>query len=72
MTSVVLNAEQAKVVREATETIELRDSKGDLLGYVSPSLDADVIAEAKRRVDSDGPWFSTQQVLDHLRSLERT
>ena len=51
--------------------VEVRDQRGNLLGYVSvPPSDAE-IAEAKRRLESDGPWHTTEQVTEHLKSLEQ-
>jgi hypothetical protein len=40
-----------------------------LVGYFPPPLSAAEVAEAKRRLNSDGPWYTTQQVIEHLDSL---
>jgi hypothetical protein len=69
MIQIILNDEQARLAQAAPESIELRDQRGQLVGYVARPLDADVIAVAKLRANSAGPWFTTQQVLDHLQSL---
>jgi hypothetical protein len=50
--------------------IEVRDRNGNHLGYVTRSFTPEEIEEAKRGLASSGPWYTTQQVLDHLRSLE--
>jgi hypothetical protein len=71
MIQVVLNNDQAKAVQQAGGTVELRDLQGMLLGYVSPPPTEAEIAEAKRRLESDGPWYNTEQVMDHLRSTEQ-
>lgn len=71
MIQLVLNDDQTKALQAAGGTVELRDTAGTLLGYVSPPFTTAEIAEAKRRLDSDGPWFSTEQVLENLRSLEQ-
>ncbi|MEX2092514.1 MAG: hypothetical protein WD971_07540 [Pirellulales bacterium] len=71
MIKIVLNDEQAKTVEEATGAIELRDPQGRLVGYVSRSPSSQEIADAKRRLASAGPWYTTQQVLSHLQSLEQ-
>ena len=69
MIKIVLNDEQAKAVGEAVGAVELRDPQGRLVGYVSRSPTIEEIAEAKRRLASSGPWFTTEQVLNHLQSL---
>ena len=69
MIQIVLSDEQAKVLQAATDAVEIRDSHGKLLGYISPPPSDAELAAAKRRLESDGPWYTTDQVLDHLRSL---
>lgn len=71
MAQIVLNDEQAKAVQAANGALEVRDSHGNLLGYVSPPVSSAEIDEAIKRLHSDGPWYTTQQVLDRLKSLEQ-
>lgn len=71
MIKIVLNDDQAKAVDEAAGAIELRDPQGRLVGYVSRSPSTREIAEARRRLASAGPWYTTEQVLNHLQSLEQ-
>jgi hypothetical protein len=69
MTQIVLDDHQAETLQAATGVVEVRDQHGNLLGYLSrPPSDAE-IAEARRRLESAGPWHTTQQVLGHLKSL---
>jgi hypothetical protein len=71
MTQIILSDDQANAVQAATDTVEIRDRRGNLLGYVSlPPSEAE-IAEARGRLHSAGPWYTTEQVLDHLKSLEQ-
>ena len=71
MTEIILSADQIQAVVNATDAVELRDDQGKLLGYVTrPPSEAD-ISEARRRLESDGPWHTTEQVLKHLDSLEK-
>ncbi len=71
MAHIILTDDQVRAVQIATGTVEVRDQRGALLGYLSrPPSDAE-IAEARRRLRSEGPWYTTQQVLDHLDSLGR-
>jgi hypothetical protein len=67
---IVLRDEQAKAVEEATGPVELRDVRGGLVGYVSRPVSSQDIEDAKRRLSSSGPWFTTEQVHSHLQSLE--
>lgn len=71
MIRIILDDNQAKSLQSGRETIELCDRSGKLLGYAARTPAAEDIEEANRRLASDGPWYSTQQVLDHLNSLER-
>lgn len=70
MSHLVLDDEQAQAVTNSRGDIQVRDRKGNILGYMSPDFTAADIAEAKRRLASDQPRHTTQQVLKHLRSLE--
>lgn len=79
MSDLIISHEQAKLLASATVPVAIRDPDGNLLGYVSPGntqakrhgFTPEEIAEARERADSDGPWYTTDQVLEHLRSLER-
>jgi len=69
MTQIILSDDQANAVQAATDTVEIRDRHGKLLGYVSPPPSEAEIAEAGRRLQSAGPWYASKQVLDQLKSL---
>jgi hypothetical protein len=68
---IVVDDRQAKIISEATQSVEIHDQHGNHLGYVAHRFTAEDIAVAKRRLQSDEPRFTTQEVLNHLRSLER-
>jgi hypothetical protein len=70
MPHIVLSDEQAKVVATALQPVQVRDAKGTVLGVIPSIWTEEDIAEAKRRLASNGPWYTTEQVLAHLRSLE--
>lgn len=79
MIDLVVNDEQARLIAEASAPIAVRDQRGRVLGRVVLEMSedkkacawsADQIAELEQRLDSDGPWYSTQKVLDHLSTLE--
>ena len=71
MAQIVLTDDQVRPVRAANETVEVRDRHGNLLGYVSAAPSDEEIAAAGERLPSAGPWYTTEQVLDHLKSLEQ-
>jgi hypothetical protein len=73
MTRIILNDEQVQSVRQATDTVELCDQSGILLGYVTRKIKAtpEELAEARRRLSSEGPWHTTAEVLGRLRALEQ-
>jgi hypothetical protein len=71
MHHIVVDDQQAKLISEATESVEIRDPRGRHLGYVAHGFTDEDIAIAKERMASDEPRYTTQEVLDHLQSLER-
>jgi hypothetical protein len=70
MTQIALNEDQVKAVRAAKNAVQITDSSGKLLGYLSRSPSDEEIAEATRRLASAGPWRTTEQVLERLTSQE--
>jgi len=70
MIRIVLDAHQAQSFRSGDISFEVCDRAGNLLGHAACSPCNESIQEAQRRLESDGPWYSTQQVLDHLQTLE--
>jgi hypothetical protein len=71
MPSITLDDEQARIFSESGGSVEIRDRHGRRLGVVQQLFTADDIAEFTRRSASDEPRYTTEQVLDHLRSLEQ-
>jgi hypothetical protein len=71
MHHIVIDDQQAKLISEATESVEIRGPRGRHLGYVAQGFTDEDIAIAKDRLASDEPRYTTQEVLDHLQSLER-
>jgi hypothetical protein len=71
MLHIVVDDQQAKVISEATDSVEIRDIHGRHLGYVAHDFTDEDIAIAKQRLASDRLHYSTQEVLAHLRSLEQ-
>lgn len=71
MSHIIVDDEQAKLIREAAENVEIRDRNGKHLGYVTNGWTEEDIAIAKERLASDEPRYTTREVLDHLESLEQ-
>jgi hypothetical protein len=71
MTHLVLTIEQARVVREAAEPLEVRDEQGRTLAYLTPLLPEDIeaIEQSKRHRGVGGPRVSADQVEAHMRRL---
>lgn len=71
MIHIVVDDRQAKLIAEATEGVEIRDSQGRHLGFIAHDFSADDVVTARRRLASVEPRYTTSQVLDHLRAQER-
>jgi hypothetical protein len=69
MVSIVVNDEQAKIIRDARDCVMVHDSQGRFVGYLRHGFDDADIAAAKQALASDAPRFSTQEVLEHLKML---
>ena len=71
MTKITLTEQQASLLVGANGgDIVLVNAEGKRLGIVQQPLFTDEeVSEAERRANSGGPWYSTEQVLAHLRSL---
>lgn len=71
MVQVVATADQAKVLAESTDCVEIVDANGNRLGMVlRPPSDED-IQIAKDRIAGDGKRYTTEEVVSRLRSLEQ-
>ncbi len=71
MIKIAVSDEQAKAVEGSSGAIELRDSRGRLVGHVTRTVSPEDVATAKARLNSTGPWYTTAQVLSHLQSLDQ-
>ncbi len=69
MQHIVVDNEQARIILESADSIEIRDRSGKHLGYVAHGFTDEDIATAKQRMGSDEPRYSTEQVLDHIQTL---
>jgi hypothetical protein len=69
MTHIIVDDAQARILAEATETVELRDRSGRVLGYVAHDFSEEDVAIARQRLASDQPRLTTEQVLRDIESL---
>jgi hypothetical protein len=70
MVAITLTDEQLKLLAAAAGRVQVRDSNGNVLGFIMPIWSEEDIAEAKRRARSPGLWFTGEQVQARLRALE--
>src|SRR5260370_35053355 len=70
MPDLILSEEQARIILQAAKPVTVRDSKGTLLGSVSPFWTEADIAEAKRRLASGERGIPAQKGESHLGALE--
>lgn len=70
MIRIVMNDEQAKAISECREGIELVDSSGKRVRYLSPPSVEDEIRIAKERLASNQERVPSSVVLERLRALE--
>jgi hypothetical protein len=70
MIYIVVNDDQAKLISESSDGIEIRDSSGRHLGFVAHGFTNADLATAKSRQASSQQRFETKDVIEHLRTLE--
>ena len=70
MCQIVLTDDQLKLLQTGDELIELIDGRGHFVGRFRMSrFTVQEIAEAEKRIGSDGPWSTTPEMLQRLESL---
>ncbi|MEK6249543.1 MAG: hypothetical protein N2C12_15280 [Planctomycetales bacterium] len=70
MPRIVVDDEQARIIQEATDGVEIRDGQGKHLGYIAHGFTSEDIAIAKQRQSSNERRYTTEEVTDHLESLD--
>ncbi len=71
---IVLTPEQEAVLAAGAERVMIQRPDGRVAAVVDPRRNkplftSEEVAEAERRADSPGPWYTTAEVLAHLHSL---
>ncbi len=70
MVQIVVTPDQAKVLTESSDSVEIVDLQGNRLGYFSRCFLEQDVAIARERADSNEPRRTTQQVMERLQSLD--
>ncbi|HQU42944.1 MAG: hypothetical protein B7Z73_01370 [Planctomycetia bacterium 21-64-5] len=70
---IIVDREQASVIRNAGRSVEVRGPDGKMVGYIDPWPSEEEIAIVKKRLaeGADEPCYTTEEVFEHLRSLEQ-
>lgn len=61
MQRLVVNNQQAEIIREARRKVEIRDPAGKIVGYVIPAPSDDEIAKVEQRLSDAAIGHPTQQ-----------
>jgi hypothetical protein len=69
MSYIVLTMEQEQVVHQATEAIEVRDTGGRVLARILPAWETAIVEEARRRLATPGPRYTSAEVQGRLQKL---
>lgn len=69
MSSIVVSQGEADRVAAAQCLIEVCDSAGTVLGYITPPVSEEDIAIARSRMGSKGSRLTIDQALEYLQSL---
>jgi hypothetical protein len=71
MQDIVLTPEQTSILNGTFKPLTVVDANGFVVGRVIQGhFTKKQIEEAERIRNSDGPWYTTKEVLTHLKSLE--
>lgn len=71
MVQVVVTADQAKLLAESSDCIEMVDVRGKRLGTLLRPPSEEDAQIAKKRIGQVGKRYTTEEVVSHLRSLEQ-
>lgn len=74
MQHIVVNPDQAELIRRSgRSSVQVLNAAGEIVGYITPAPPVDEVERVKRWLaeERNAPVYSTAQVLEHLRSLER-
>jgi hypothetical protein len=72
MPHIVVDCDEAEMIFRAGHAVQVRDPNGKLVGFITPAPPEEELAAARARLAEgpQGPTYTTEEVLAHLRSLE--
>lgn len=72
MPHIVVDSAQAETIVKFGRQVQVRDPRGKIVGFIDPAPSDEEMALAKARLAAgpNGPTYTTQEVIDHLRSLD--
>ena len=68
MRDVLVSDELLRAIAESGGEVRFVNAQGEVLGRFEPELTADELSEIRRRLASSEPRYTTDQVLQRLRS----
>jgi hypothetical protein len=79
MTRVIVNDTLRTLLHDLSQPLELCDESGQVLAHVTPALDLSeyepweppISEEELQRREQSTEWYTTEQVLAHLKGLEK-
>jgi hypothetical protein len=76
MTQIVLTPEQEQILQTAGKMVTVCRPDGSIAGIMAltpkePVFSPEEIAAAQQIAESEGPWYTTKEVLERLRTQER-
>jgi hypothetical protein len=70
MVKIVADERLVRELEKVEGRVELADANGICVGFVTRPPSAEDIRIAKERLANNAPRFTTEEVIDHLKSLE--
>jgi CRISPR/Cas system-associated endonuclease Cas1 len=67
MRDVVVSDDLLRAIAESNGDVRFVNARGEVLGRFEPELTPDELAEIRRRLNSNEPRYTTDQVLERLR-----
>ena len=56
---------------QVPEPIELRDPSGRVVGYFTPEVGPELTEEEEEQIYKENKWYTFDEVMAHLKSLEQ-
>lgn len=70
MSQIVVDAQEAALIKTADGTVQIVDQYGKLVGFATPAPSDAELEKWRRRLAIDEPTYTSEEVRNHLRSLE--